>query len=169
MRAPGFGALFAPGTRRAVARCMAFKRILCPIDFSSSSRLAFDMAIQLARESDGSLVVAYVWEPAPWLSGEYALVGSVVQEMVASSENELRKWCDQARERGIKQVESRFLTGVAWDRVVAAAQEDRAVDLIVMGTRGRTGIKHVLLGSVAEKTLRHAACPVLVVRARESA
>jgi len=147
---------------------MAFKRILCPVDFSPPSRLAFETAAQLAREGAGSLVLAHVWEPSPWMMGEQTLAPEVIAAVVANAEDELVKWRERARELGGKQVESRLLDGVPWDVIVNAAREDRAVDLIVMGTHGRTGLKRALLGAVAEKTVRHAPCPVLVVRAREN-
>lgn len=147
---------------------MAFKRILCPIDFSPSSRLAFEMAAQLARESSGSLVLAHVCDPRPWTAGEYSLAAEVLQSLLDSAEAELAKWLGRAKELGLEHAETMFLTGVPWDRIVNAAREDRTIDLIVMGTHGRTGLKHALIGSVAEKTLRHAPCPVLVVRSREA-
>lgn len=155
------------GTARARHARMAFKRILCPIDFSASSRAAFELAAQLAREGGGALVIAHVCDPLPWTSGEYTLAGDVIQSLVDSAQAELSKWPGRAKELGVERAETLFLTGVPWDRIVNAAREDRTIDLIVMGTHGRTGLKHALLGSVAEKTLRYAPCPVLVVRPRE--
>jgi universal stress protein A len=83
-----------------------------------------------------------------------------------SEEVELAEWKAHAKELGANEVATRVLTGAPWDQIVAAARDDSAIDLIVMGTHGRTGLKHALLGSVAEKTVRHAPCPVLVVRSR---
>ena len=62
-----------------------------------------------------------------------------------------------------------FATGTPWNETVAIAKRDPSIDLIVMGTHGRTGLKHALLGSVAEKVVRHAPCPVLVARDRDAA
>ena len=148
---------------------MAFKRILCPVDFSASSRLAFEAAARLARESGGTLILVHAWEPGAWMIGEYTLSPVVIQDLVDEAERDLAKWRDRANGLEVKRVETRFLTGVPWDCIVREAQNDTAIDLIVMGTHGRTGLKHVLLGSVAEKTVRHAPCPVLVVRSREAA
>lgn len=147
---------------------MAFKRILCPIDFSPSSQQAFALATQLVRESGGTLILAHAWEPSPWIMGEYSISPEIMQDLVDNAEVELAKWRDRAKDLAIKDVETRFFNGAPWDCIVREAQKDKAIDLIIMGTHGRTGLKHVLLGSVAEKTVRHAPCPVLVVRNREA-
>ncbi len=147
---------------------MGFRKIMCPIDFSPSSRDALQKAAELARESHAPLVLAHVWEPGTWATGgEFALAPGVIQDMVDAEEAELAKWRAEAKELGAKEIAAKFLTGAAWDQIVRAAEADPEIDLIVMGTHGRTGVKHVLLGSVAEKVVRHAPCPVLVVRARE--
>jgi nucleotide-binding universal stress UspA family protein len=104
---------------------MGFTKIVCPVDFSAGSREALRIAAELARDWSAPLVVAHVWEPPKWSSGEV---------MIA---------------------------------ILSLLKDDPAIDLVVMGTHGRTGLKHVLLGSVAEKVVRHAPCPVLVVRERE--
>lgn len=148
---------------------MGFHKIMCPVDFSPGSREALVAAAELARDANAALVLAHVWEPSQWaIGGEFQLAPQVIQEMVDSEEAELAKWKAHAKELGVKEVATRFLTGAPWDQIVSAARDDRAIDLIVMGTHGRTGLKHVLLGSVAEKTVRHAPCPVLVVRSREA-
>jgi nucleotide-binding universal stress UspA family protein len=89
--------------------------------------------------------------------------------MVDGETAQLAKSKTEAQQLGVKEVATRLLTGVPWDEIVSAARSDSAVDLIVIGTHGRTGLAHVLLGSVAEKVVRHAPCPVLVVRGREKA
>ena len=157
------------GTSHALSEDRPFHKIMCPVDFSPGSRLALVAAAELARDANASLVLAHVWEPSQWAVGsELTLSPDAIQSMVDFEEAELAKWKTHARELGVKEIATRFLTGAAWDQIVSAARDDRAIDLIVMGTHGRTGLKHVLLGSVAEKTVRHAPCPVLVVRAREA-
>jgi nucleotide-binding universal stress UspA family protein len=91
----------------------------------------------------------------------------VIQQLADTEETELAKCKTYAKELGAADVATLFLSGTAWDEIVSAAHKDPTIDLIVMGTHGRTGLKHALLGSVAEKTVRHAPCPVLVVRKRE--
>jgi len=144
---------------------MGFHKILCPVDFSPGSRAALREAAELARESGASLELVCVSEVTAWQSMvDFQLVPEVIQQATFSEESELAKWKAEAAQLGVKDVSSRRLVGVPWDQIVAAARDDRAIDLIVMGTHGRTGLGRALLGSVAEKTVRHAPCAVLVVR-----
>lgn len=144
---------------------MGFHKILCPIDFSAGSRIALTSAAELARASNAPLVLLYVSERSPWqaMTG-FQLVPEVVERVAASEQTELAAWQTAAKELGVADVSSRLVTGTPWDRIVAMARDDRAIDLIVMGTHGRTGLEHALIGSVAEKTIRHAPCSVFVVR-----
>ncbi|HEX3761457.1 MAG TPA: universal stress protein [Kofleriaceae bacterium] len=144
---------------------MGFTKIACPVDFSASSREALRIAVELAGAS-GSLVVAHVWEPPVWSTGEAPAAPEVIQQMVEAEQAQLETWAATAKQVGAREVAVQFLTGVAWDAIVTLLRNDPAIDLVVMGTHGRTGLQHVLLGSVAEKVVRHAPCPVLVVRER---
>jgi nucleotide-binding universal stress UspA family protein len=147
---------------------MAFHKIMCPIDFSPGSRVALQTAASLARENHASLVLAHVWEPSQWaIGGDFQLAPNMIQDMVDAEEAELGKWRVDAKELGAKEIATKFMSGAPWDQIVRAAHDDGDIDLIVMGTHGRTGLKHVLLGSVAEKVVRHAPCAVLVVRPQE--
>jgi nucleotide-binding universal stress UspA family protein len=146
---------------------MAFTKIVCPVDFSACSREAVRVAAELARDGAASLILAHVWEPPKWASGEVMLAPEVVQGTIDAEEAELENWKIHAKQLGAREVGTRFLTGVAWDAIVELAKADPTIDLVVMGTHGRTGLRHVLLGSVAEKVVRHAPCPVLIVRDRE--
>jgi len=148
---------------------MVFHRILCPIDFSSGSREALRVAAELARGSDAALVVVHVWQPTQWAAAEVQLAPGVLQDLLDSEHAELARWRAQATELRGGEVDVKFLTGAPWDQIVGVARADRAIDLIVMGTHGRTGLRHVLLGSVAERVVRHAPCAVLVVREPEAA
>ncbi|HEX8114857.1 MAG TPA: universal stress protein [Kofleriaceae bacterium] len=146
---------------------MGFRKIVCPIDFSACSREALRVAVELARDGAATLVLAHVWEPPKWFAGEVMVAPEVIQDVIDAEEAELERWKADAKQLGAGEVDARFLTGVAWDAIVELAKDDRTIDLVVMGTHGRTGLKHVLLGSVAEKVVRHAPCAVLVVRDRE--
>jgi universal stress protein A len=154
----------ATGTSHALRTSMGFAKILCPVDFSPGSREALRVAAELARGGSATLVLAHVWEPPRWSSGEIQLAPGTLQELLDAEEAELARWKAIAEELGARQVATQMLTGVAWDQIVGLASKDPAIDLIVMGTHGRTGITHVLLGSVAEKVVRHAPCAVLVTR-----
>jgi nucleotide-binding universal stress UspA family protein len=146
---------------------MVFTKIVCPVDFSPCSREALRVAAELARDGSAELVLAHVWEPPRWSAGEVQIAPEVIQDLIDAGEAELERWKTTAKQLGALEVAVRFLTGVAWDAIIALVQGDPAIDLVVMGTHGRTGLQHVLLGSVAEKVVRHATCPVLVVRDRE--
>jgi nucleotide-binding universal stress UspA family protein len=145
---------------------MGFTKILCPIDFSACSREALRTATELARDGSASLILAHVWEPPRWTSGEVMIAPEVIQSTTDADQAELEAWKTTAKQLGAREVGTRFLSGVAWDAIVALLKADPAIDLVVMGTHGRTGLQHVLLGSVAEKVVRHAPCAVLVVRDR---
>ncbi len=145
-----------------------YKRILCAVDFSDDAREAMHVAAELARQSQAVLVLVHVWQPPLWLTtAEYQLPGHVVQETVDLAERTLEAWKADARALGASEVIAKFLTGAPWDIIVSTAREDDRFDLIVMGTHGRTGLRRALIGSVAEKVVRHAPCAVLVCRSRE--
>ena len=144
---------------------MAIHKIMCPVDFSDHSREALRVAAERARASSAPLVLVHTWWPP--MVGEFQFAPVTMQGMVESEQRELASWTALASELGAPQVETRFLTGAPWDQIVKLAQDDLSIDLIVMGTHGRTGLTHALLGSVAEKVVRHAPCAVLVVRGKQ--
>jgi universal stress protein A len=154
------------GTVRAFALAMKFEKIMCPIDFSDDSREALSLAAGLARESSATLVVVYGWEMTTWAVSELTQAPAALQELIDQTETELARWKRDAKSLGAGEVQTRSETGAAWDRIVAIADADPAIGLIVMGTHGRTGVPRALLGSVAEKVVRHAPCSVLVARER---
>ena len=146
---------------------MAFHKILCPTDFSEPSRRALAVASELAREAGGSLTVCHFWEVTPYvLGGEAPVWPTLYADVAASAERKLAEWKREADQLGAPLVSTVLGQGAPWDSIVTLLARDPAFDLVVMGTHGRSGLKHVLLGSVAEKVVRHAPCPVLVVRQR---
>jgi len=140
------------------------KRIVCPTDFSESAERAAQEAVQLAKALGAELVLAHVATDAMlWREGVYT------PDLRAVVEGQ-RKWAADALAAralavGAEGVTARAVVkdGVAWKEIVRLAAEEHA-DMIVMGTQGRTGLERLLLGSVAERVLRHAPCPVLTVR-----
>lgn len=138
------------------------RKILCPIDFSSGSHHAFRVAARLASELDATLELVHAWHlPALATGGEYPLPGEAIQGMVDDAERGLTDTLAEAKKLGVARVTSQLVSGLPWERIVELAGPN---DLIVMGTHGRTGISRFLLGSVAEKVVRHAPCSVLVAR-----
>jgi universal stress protein A len=142
---------------------LTYRNILCAIDFSEPSRAALVAAAELARQLDSTLTLLHVYQN-PALAYPEADPGSVIRTSVARlAERELGKWKGDVEHLAGRSVTAMAVEGTPWERVVAYAQEHR-IDLIVVGTHGRTGLRHVLVGSVAENVVRHAGCPVLVVR-----
>jgi nucleotide-binding universal stress UspA family protein len=146
----------------------ALKRILVPIDFSVTATKALQYALSFATAFDAELLLLHVTQT--WsMPVEYGYVppdSAVSQQQVADS---TRKALDElcAREIGTRRrYQAQVREGVPWLEIAAAAQENDA-DLIILSTHGWTGLKHALMGSVAERVVRHAPCPVLVVRERE--
>ena len=144
---------------------MAFKKILCPIDFSTTSQQAMRTAIRLANEHAAELVLVHTWSiPATAAASEFGISGEVVDQLITDAQSSLDAAVAEAARIGAARVASKLLIGVPWQQVVDLAERDPAFDLIVIGTHGRTGGARILLGSVAEAVVRHAPCPVLTVR-----
>lgn len=145
-------------------------RVLCPTDFSEASLEALDVACSLARRLDASLCLLHVAMSLPPSSNEvrgadYAPVAyehAVVDDYSA----QLHQLMQQRVPRELRgHAVVRF--GDAAEEIASAAADEDA-DFIVMSTHGRTGWRHLVYGSVTEKALRLADCPVLVVRASEN-
>jgi nucleotide-binding universal stress UspA family protein len=135
-----------------------FRNILLASDYSASANLAMPYAAGLARSFGGTLFAMHVQEPI-----NYALPPGTWQGLELTREMEER-FLIEAIQRDFPDVLPQVLhaDGVVW-RAIEAAIRKHAIDLVVVGTRGRTGIGKALLGSVAEEVLRHAPCPVLTV------
>lgn len=139
---------------------LAFKTILHPTDFSEASEHAFQMAVGLARDYHATLVVLHSVEP-PVYYGELGVNFIPPEEYQAAAQERLEKLIGQ---HASLRLETVVVEGMAAAKVVEAARE-RACDLIVIGSHGRSGLGRVLMGSVAEEVARKSPCPVLIVRA----
>ncbi len=144
--------------------CHMFERILCPVDFSPESDYALQVAVRIASETDADLVLAHVWDLPPLASTKYPLPVDAIQLMMHDEERKLALATGDACRLGAKRVSTRLLSGTPWAQIVKTLDDDARFDLAVIGSRGRTGIARVLLGSVADKVVRHAPCSVLVAR-----
>jgi nucleotide-binding universal stress UspA family protein len=144
---------------------MIFRNILCAIDFSEGSREAMRVASELAGDRSTTLTLMHVFQMPTYAAASSS--AETVDLIIQDAQTALADWKAQAEAQGAARVGTRFAVGAPWHEIVAAAEEDPRADLIVVGTHGRTGIGHVLLGSVAERVARHATCPVLVTRAQK--
>ena len=145
------------------------QRILVPVDFSEMATKAIQYANPLATLLGAEVVLVHVVPPTYTLPPELGYLppemAASQQELVDSTRECLNKLCSREIGPGVRS-EVKVRLGVAWQEIVCEAEESKA-DLIILSTHGRTGLKHALLGSVTERVVRHAACPVLVVRERE--
>jgi universal stress protein A len=142
-----------------------FRRILVPYDFSLHARRALALAADLARDARGRIVLLSVvppYQPMMSVPGEMAWLPP--PPPIASERHALEAVARQVvRGPGAPPVACRVVVGDPAHRIVEAA---RGADAIVMATAGRTGLSHLLIGSVAEKVVRHSPIPVLTVRPR---
>lgn len=141
------------------------KRILIATDFSSCSQAALTYAAGLAKQLGASLVIAHVYFP-PVVAVPDAVIplsSADMQTLLDKMHAGLDEAAAIAKGVGAAKVETALLEGDPWHQVVRCAH-DRLCDLIVVGTHGRGAVAHFFLGSVAEKIVRKAECPVLVVR-----
>jgi nucleotide-binding universal stress UspA family protein len=143
---------------------MPWKKVLCPIDFSEPARAAMEAAIELCRTFDGELTLFHSYQLPGYTLPEGSVVASpkMLQDLADQAESHLSEWRKIAEERGAQRVQTIKGIGDPAIEVVELAREG-GYDVIVLGTHGRTGIRHVLLGSVAERVVRHARCPVLTI------
>lgn len=144
---------------------LRFERILCPLDFSDFSIKAFDYAQSLARHYQAKLFLEHVLSPmfAAYPSYIYPdMANDLYQDLRAHAQQQLQDFAKTRVSDGFP-LEICVCEGAVTDSILAFALS-REVDLIVMGTHGRHGFDHLLLGSVTEKVLRKAHCPVLTVR-----
>ena len=132
--------------------------ILHPTDFSPLSEHAFHVACSLARDHGGKVIVLHVAEPPVVLGG--VMTPPPPQGNRETLVEQLRKV--QSADGKIT-VEHRLETGDPVAEILRVAIETKC-DLIVMGTHGRTGLAHLLMGSVAERVVRNALCPVLILK-----
>jgi len=146
----------------------SIRRILHPTDFSSASRAAFARAVEMARDNRAELMLAHVMTLYVPVAGEGYMPPKLWDEMVASTRAHATKQLDALAARASKggvRAKTLLLEGVPHERIARAAKGQRA-DVIVMGTHGRTGLAHLFLGSVAERVVASAPCPVMTVRGK---
>jgi len=145
---------------------MNVERIVCPVDFSEYSGRAYDYAYSLARHFGAKLFVEHVVQPLQAAYPYYAFPEATLQDTWSHISTDAEKGLQElvkAHSRNGLQAECVIRQGFPWESILSFAEE-KAADLIVMGTHGRRGLDRLTMGSVTERVLRKARCPVLVVR-----
>jgi nucleotide-binding universal stress UspA family protein len=143
------------------------KRIVCPVDFSEPSELALAQAVSMAEQTGAELMLTTVVQPITPAMFSDGMLLAQPDTLPNQSEELAQKLLDKWREKFCTPVLERttlhVAVGIPFVEIVRHARENEA-DLIVMGSHGRTGIEHLMIGSVAERVVRKATCSVLVVR-----
>ena len=142
---------------------MRIKRILVPVDFSANSLHALDYAVEFAKPAKAELIVISVIEPLYYAMSEFAAppVGELLDEQRRQSRARVERLEASYAKRKVR-LRALLQVGRPYEVIADAAKRLKA-DLIVMATHGRTGVSRLLLGSVAERVVRIAACPVVTV------
>ena len=142
------------------------QKILCPIDFSDCADHALRYATALAENFGAELTLLHVVAPVvAALPGETSLPGVLqtdIDELVEACRERLEQTVGKLAASGLA-VQHQVLNGVPFIEIIRYAR-DSETDLIIMGTHGRTGLGHLLIGSVAERVVRKSPCPVLTIK-----
>jgi nucleotide-binding universal stress UspA family protein len=145
---------------------MTYRRILVPTDGSDRGHVALDRALDLAKALGADVTGLYVVDETSYMGlpagFDWQALSTALRE---EGQRALAEVEERARAAGVR-AETRLVEGHPAERIVEAGKDH---DLIVMGTLGRSGLAHLLLGSVAERVIRHAPCPVMAVRVPASA
>ena len=145
---------------------LKIKTVLVPIDFSECSGKAVKYAVAFAKTFGAEIALVHVTDPyIPSSEMVTVDIAALKKEMIDAAEKELKTVCDETTTA----VPSKAIlrVGRPFHEVIEVANELKP-DLIIVGTHGRTGLSHALLGSTAERIVRHANCPVLVLRENEA-
>ena len=144
-----------------------FRRILFATDFSQASRKAFEEAVDLAAANEAELVIVNAYQLPALFPTEVGVTGAFYNDLDEklrdNAGKRLQAIAEEARSHGIG-VRLLILVGAPFEAIVDAARTMQ-VDLIVMGTHGRTGASRFFLGSIASRVISTAPCPVMTVRA----
>jgi nucleotide-binding universal stress UspA family protein len=143
---------------------LAWNRICCPVDFSEPARAAMETAVSLARRFDATLTLFHAYQLPGYTLPEGSVVASpkMLQELANQADHHLEEWRRLAEGMGAPRVETAKSIGEPSVEIVEFAKET-GQDVLVIGTHGRTGLRHALVGSIAERVVRRAGCPVVSV------
>ena len=151
-----------------IPQILYLKKILVPVDFSETSKKAFQYALKFAEQFDCEITLLNVVEPVTPMVGAPLAVGSSMgaQDEFSVAERNLALLVAESHANGASSVNSSVRIGHAPNEITKAAK-DLDTDLIIMATHGYTSWRHLCIGSTAERVVRTAPCPVLVVRDKE--
>ena len=143
---------------------MQVKTVLVPYDFSEHADRALTWAHDFAADWGATIIVLNATPPITHVAHAELTweTDRIEAELLADAEKRLEELAQRMRSQGVS-FKTQAIRGDPVGSICQAAEQDQ-VDLIIMGSHGRTGLAHVFLGSVAERVVRHAPCPVLVVR-----
>jgi universal stress protein A len=149
----------------------SIERILVPSDFSPCANAALEYAIFLAERFDAGLHLLHVWEPLHVTTPDLLWRGdgptALAEVARTHAGKEMERALGRLERRGMR-ARGRLETGDPYRSIIRLAGDEK-FDLIVMGTHGHTGLRHLISGSVAERVVRHAPCPVMTVRLPDAA
>jgi nucleotide-binding universal stress UspA family protein len=148
-----------------------FTKILHPTDFSEGANAALERAVEMCQRASGALTLMHVYEMPVTYPNGFVFGPDMIQiledtarvQMTRLHERVTQMVRELAGTGSVPEITTKIVMGAPYREVVKEAQEGH-YDLIVMGTHGRTGLKHLFVGSVAERVVRMASCPVLTVR-----
>lgn len=144
------------------------RRILHPSDFSRASGAAFTKAVEMAKANRSELLVLHVLAPVIPMVGDGYVSPGIYEEIEATARGQARQHLDRlvakAKKAGVR-AKGLLMEGLPHEQITRAARSKR-VDLVVIGTHGRTGLAKFFLGSVAGRVVSIAPCPVLTVRGK---
>ncbi len=149
---------------------MLTKNLLVSTDFSPASMLAVDAAAKLASAFGAKVTLAHVFDPAPLAPAPASQLTTAEQLLVEQSyEQRLHEELERVRDEkldALDDVKVALILGKNAAESLCRYAEKEQIDLIVIATHGRTGLARMLIGSVAERVVRHASCPVLTLRSQ---
>lgn len=147
---------------------MQFRHILAPTDFSEYSKQAVTSALELARKFGAKLTILHVIELPPYPIEGYvppSLSVTFMDDLERQATADLAQLAPEAEAANVE-VARVIAVGTPYHKIIETAEAEQ-VDLIVMATAGRTGFSHLVMGSIAERVVRTATCPVLTIRPHE--
>ncbi|MGW8195227.1 MAG: universal stress protein [Desulforhopalus sp.] len=144
-------------------------KVVTPVDFSDNSKLIAESSAYLAGKFGASMYLVFVVQNFEDYSGFFVpqmTLPTLEGELVESAEQKMASFCDEVSEyckkAGVKHLEYKVFMGDVGEKIVEYAQDIEA-DLIVMGTHGYKGLEKIMFGSVADKVVRTASCPVTTI------